>query len=203
MLLPLPVLALFALKALHAVWAQRRGGAALPKTDHRRSGSGDWLTGPLLGEGASRKSQAVFQLVSLGAGFASLVTGAGVALTLVPTTMRPFYGWLLAYEWTFFLTALLFGRYLLACYQWGRNSSVKIESTKGVVAPPWAETIWIGLVAAGALLAVPLLPSALGIRVMIAKIVMAAGLMYVAVVLLAFCFIHLSTRWFLAGRLGA
>lgn len=41
--------------------------------------------------------------------------------------MRPFYGWLLTYEWTFFLSAVLYGKFLNSCFRWGRQSSIRIE----------------------------------------------------------------------------
>eukprot|EP00252_Welwitschia_mirabilis_P026904 TRINITY_DN9006_c0_g1_i1.p1 TRINITY_DN9006_c0_g1~~TRINITY_DN9006_c0_g1_i1.p1 ORF type:complete len:463 (-),score=63.06 TRINITY_DN9006_c0_g1_i1:37-1425(-) len=61
--------------------------------------------------------------ISIVACFLSAVVSVSIAALLIPRQVMPWTGILLAYEWTFFLFMVLFGKYLDLTRAWGRASS--------------------------------------------------------------------------------
>ncbi|KAG6546612.1 hypothetical protein Mapa_011801 [Marchantia paleacea] len=139
-----------------------------------------------------------------------------VAVLLIPHQVMPWTGMILAYEWTFFLFIILFGKYLDVLYGLGRSSAtVAFASTpsspdastynsgKGHSRSTvfWdAQTVIYGLGMAILAMAIPALPFMLGVSALFGRLGLMISMGLVLAAFMTYASEHLAIQWYLRGR---
>eukprot|EP00249_Psilotum_nudum_P016008 c25608_g1_i1 orf=314-2041(-) len=142
-------------------------------------------------------------------------TGVAVStgFILIPRQVMPWTGMLLLYEWTFFLFAVMYRKYLDAMYSLGRRlaaaafpdvsgSNIQYDSTKGNLKQPsrWdAETFFYGMGMACLAILAPCLPFIFGVTILFLRLGMMVGGAMVLVAFMTYASEHLAVRWFFWG----
>ncbi|CAG9463483.1 unnamed protein product [Pedinophyceae sp. YPF-701] len=150
-----------------------------------------------------------FHLTSGVVGITSLLAAALAALWIIPSTIEPFYGYLLTYQWVTFIFLAFFSQYLRLCMTLGarsRSSSDRgspLSSGRAAGGLPWTDTLscYIAIVATGSL--IPLGPYLLGVRQLFPKLGMVVFGIMVELCVLNYAMLQLPGKWFFAGRMSA
>lgn len=152
--------------------------------------------------------------LSIFVSFLSVAVSVGLAVILVPRQVMPWTGIALAYEWSFFLFMIIFGKYLDVVNAWGKasasgtfagspSSSSEYDSGKGHqrhTSSCDAAVFYYGVGMAVLAILVPSLPFIFGVTALFLRLAMMIGGGLVLVAFMTYASEHLAIRSFLKGR---
>jgi hypothetical protein len=153
-------------------------------------------------------------VLSIFVSFLSVAVSVGVAAFLVPRQVMPWTGIMLAYEWSFFLFMIIFGKYLDVVNAWGKASasgtyaggssdSSEYDSGKGHqrhTSSCDAATFYSGVGMAVLAILIPSLPFIFGVTALFLRLALMIGGGLVLVSFMTYASEHLAIRSFLKGR---
>ncbi|KAL2611443.1 hypothetical protein R1flu_023135 [Riccia fluitans] len=201
------------------LWYKYTAGSALPIyskiTGSPSNTSVNQYTGGTGGISGSSRLPTYLGSLSVVVCFICALGSMVIAVLLVPRQVMPWTGMILAYEWTFFLFIVLFGKYLDVLYGLGRSSAVAVSSVpsspdasgynsgKGHSrsAVLWdAQTVFYGLGMAFFAMSVPAVPFILGVSALFARLGLMITMGLVLSAFMTYAAEHLAIKWYLRGR---
>lgn len=153
-------------------------------------------------------------VLSIFVSFLAVAVSVGIGAFLVPRQVMPWTGIVLAYEWSFFLFMMIFGKYLDVVNAWGKASASGTFTGGSSDSPEYdsgkghqrhnsscdAAAFYFGVGMAVLAILIPSLPFIFGVTALFLRLAMMIGGGFILVSFMTYASEHLAIRSFLKGR---